>query len=285
MSRPARPSSALGLNGWARRLMILAVLLASPAIADELIEVAAKVKPAVVKIIVHDELGAPEGLGTGFYVSATGRLVTNHHVIEHGARLTAISPDGTERKVVGVLATDEDRDLVLLQVEGATPAFLALGSSEGLVDGTKVNVYGSPLGLSWTLSSGIISGTSFERTATKPSGQQRQLGRTLQVSASMMGQGNSGSPVFNNEGAVLGVIYSGIGESGGIGFAIPVEAVAQLVAGAAAAPVNLDETQGTSLSARTRNLGISAVFFLGIAGWGAFQLIRRRKAPPSRRSF
>ena len=251
----------------------------SLAMADELIDVAAKVKPSVVKILIYDEVGVPEAMGTGFYVSPTGHLVTNHHVIEQGAKLGAISPDGTERAVVGVLAVDEDRDLALLQVEGATESFLSLGSSEALVDGSKVSVYGNPLGLSWTFSSGIISGAGFERTAVKRNGQQRQLGRTLQVSASMMGQGNSGSPVFDNDGAVLGVIYSGIGDSGGIGFAIPVEAVKELISSAAVTPLKLDESQGRSFSARTRNLAISAAFFLGLAGWGIAQVVRRRKRP------
>jgi S1-C subfamily serine protease len=263
----------------ARGLLIAVALVATQASADELSDVAAKVKPAVVRLLVLDSVDDAEGVGTGFYVSATGQVVTNHHVMNHAARLVAISPDGTQRAVLGVLAMDEESDLALLQVEGPAPSFLPLGSSESIEDGAKVHVYGNPLGLSWTLSSGIISASGYDpsRSPHRRNGTPARVGRTLQVSASMMGAGNSGSPVFDPNGAVVGVIYSGVGESGGIGFAMPVEAVKTLIASAAATPMKLDEAQGRSLSDRNRNLILSALFFLGLAGWGLVQALRRRK--------
>lgn len=237
---------------------------------------AAKVKPSVVRLVRYDDVGLAEGAGTGFYVTSTGRLVTNHHMIEDVARLAAVSPDGTERAVLGVLARDEVRDLALLQVEGSSPSFLDLGSSMELVDGVKVHVYGNPLGLSWTLSTGMISAITFDQMVSVHN-RERRPGRTLQVSASMMGAGNSGSPVFDANGSVLGVIYGGVGQSGGIGFAVPVEAVKDLVANAGDKPLALDASLGGFVSTRTRNLIISAIFFVGLVAWFGVQALRGRK--------
>ncbi len=246
--------------------MLAAALLLAVAAAEDtpLTEAAAKVMPAVVVLVTQDAAGIAEGLGTGFLISEDGTLVTNAHVIAQASRIEAMFPDGTKRAVLGVLAVDEARDVAVLKVEGTGLPFLELGKSTRVKVGTQVVVYGSPLGLSWTLSHGTISSV-FDHP---------RAGRTLQVSGTMMGQGNSGSPVCDLDGNVLGVVFGGQGESGGIAFATPVEAIFELPR-AALRPLGADT--GVVVSTRTRNLILSFVSLVLVA---AYLFVQHRRSLP-----
>ncbi len=241
-----------------------ALLLALAAAETPLTEAAEKVMPAVVVLLTYDAAGVAEGIGTGFLISEDGTLVTNAHVIAQASRIDAMFPDGQKRPVLGVLATDDDRDLALLKVEGTGLPFLELGSSTKVKVGAQVAVYGAPVGLSWTLSNGTLSSIFNHPRA----------GRTLQVSGTLMGQGNSGSPVFDLTGNVLGVVFGGPGESGGIAFATPVEAIFELPR-AALRP--LGEEKGVIISTRTRNLILS---ILGIGLVAAYLFVQHRRLLP-----
>jgi serine protease Do len=264
----------------AAHLQVLAGILwfhaASARAETELETAAARVKPAVVTLITFDALGFSDSLGTGFFVSEDGHLVTNHHVMDTASEMIAESPDGSKRRILGVLALDRDRDLALLKVEGTGHPFLRLGTSEGIKEGAAVGVFGAPLGLSWTLSHGTISAVDDHESEFK-TGPGREFDRILRVSGTMMGQGNSGSPVFDMGGSVVGVIFAGIGEKGGISFAVPVEAVADLVARSAPVPTPLvAERQGRILAERARNLAISFAAAALAGGYVLFRGARRR---------
>jgi S1-C subfamily serine protease len=127
-------------------------------------EIVAKAKPAVVEIVTRDATGAPRALGTGFFVSPNGLVVTNQHVIEGADSIMAVSNNGTIYRFKRVVARPTGVDLVVLKFRATAVPFLKLGESTTAVEGQKVIVIGNPTGLTGTVSDGIISafwGKSF----------------------------------------------------------------------------------------------------------------------------
>lgn len=163
-------------------------------------------------------------LGSGFFISADGYVVTNNHVIENSVDVTVTTDDGKtlDAKVIG---RDPKTDLALLKVqkEGTYP-FVPLSAGAPRV-GDWVVAVGNPFGLGGTVTAGIVSA----RGRDIGSGPYDDY---LQIDAPV-NRGNSGGPTFNQKGEVVGVntaIYSPSGGSVGIAFAIPSETVASVVA-------------------------------------------------------
>lgn len=157
-------------------------------------EIAQRSKPAIVRI----EVRAPqaEGMGTGFVLSAGGRVVTNLHVIGGATEIDVVLLDGTRLPVKEIAATDPARDLAVLNVTPAGPlATLPLGNSDEIQAGDPVVAISNPLGVfDYTVSDGLISSV-------------RQVSDNLtilQISAPIS-QGSSGGPLFNQYGEVIGV--------------------------------------------------------------------------------
>ncbi len=170
----------------------------------------------------------PRGAGSGFVWDAQGLIVTNFHVIAGADRLTVTLQDQTEHpaEVVGVAP---ERDLAVLRLtdppDELTP--LPLGDSSELSVGRKVLAIGNPFGLDTTLTVGVVS--ALDREIRSPSG--RQIRGVIQTDAAI-NPGNSGGPLLNSLGQLVGVntaIYSPSGGSAGIGFAIPVNTVREVV--------------------------------------------------------
>ncbi len=155
-------------------------------------------------------------LGSGFIVDPTGYIVTNNHVIEGADKITVTLSDDSalEAKLVG---RDTKTDLALLKVESATPLpFVTWGNSDKARVGDWVIAIGNPLGLGGTVTAGIVSA----RQRDINSGPYDDF---IQTDAPI-NRGNSGGPLFNINGEVIGIntaIYSQSGGSIGIGFAIP----------------------------------------------------------------
>jgi serine protease Do len=155
-------------------------------------------------------------LGSGFIVRANGYIVTNYHVIEGAESITVVLHDNTslEAKLVG---RDDKTDLAVLKVESDKPLpFADFGDSDKMRVGDWVLAIGNPFGLGGTVTAGIISARSREINA----GPYDDF---LQTDAAI-NRGNSGGPMFNMDGQVIGIntaIYSPSGGSVGIGFAIP----------------------------------------------------------------
>ena len=198
--------------------------------------VADAVRDSVVAISTASRAGS--GLGSGVVLDAEGNVLTNHHVIAGAAEIQVTLADGRilPAEVVG---TDESTDLAVVRMVGAPddlrPA--SLGSSEELVVGQEVMAVGNPLGLSSTVTTGIISALDRPVTTTDSSGPGGTVVVTnaIQVDAAI-NPGNSGGPVFDLNGRVIGIASSiatlSQGSSGsiGLGFAIPVD-LAERVAG------------------------------------------------------
>jgi serine protease Do len=162
--------------------------------------------------------------GSGFVVDAQGYIVTNNHVIDEADEIMVTFHDGTrlEAKLAG---RDPKTDLALLKVEPRKPlTAVALGDSDGARVGDWVIAIGNPFGLGGTATAGIISARGRDI-------QSGPYDDYLQVDAPI-NQGNSGGPIFDEGGRVIGVntmIYSPNGGSVGIGFAIPASTVAHVI--------------------------------------------------------
>lgn len=175
-----------------------------------------------------DLLSIPQGAGTGFVWSEAGYIVTNYHVVEGAQRLSITLPDQS-RWPATVAGLAPDKDLALLKVEAPQEKLhaLPLGDSASLSVGRKVLAIGNPFGLDATLTTGVISALGREIKAPN----QRKIHNVIQTDAAI-NPGNSGGPLLNSAGKLIGVntmIYSPSGASAGIGFAIPVNIVKQIV--------------------------------------------------------
>ncbi|MBK1716570.1 Do family serine endopeptidase [Thiocystis violacea] len=165
-----------------------------------------------------------QGQGSGFLVDAAGHIVTNNHVIDGATQVTVVLNDGSSHQA-RVVGRDAKTDLALLKIEVDRPlAYVELGDSSKARVGDWVLAVGNPFGLGGSVNAGIISA----RGRDIHSGPYDDY---LQIDAAI-NRGNSGGPLFDTAGRVIGVntaIYSPTGGNVGIGFAIPVETVRQVV--------------------------------------------------------
>ena len=171
------------------------------------------------------DAGRPfEGMGSGFIVDAEGYVVTNYHVIEHAEEIFVTLGDGTQLQAF-LQGADPKTDLALLRVESEEPLpYVALGESDDLRVGDWVIAIGNPFGLGGTATTGIISARGRDI-------QSGPYDDFLQIDAPI-NRGNSGGPLFDLNGRVVGVntaIFSPNGGSVGIGFAIPSSMAAPII--------------------------------------------------------
>lgn len=156
-------------------------------------------------------------LGAGFVIDPSGLIVTNHHVIEGADNIYVNFTDGSKLKVIEILGHDPETDLALLQVKPDEPLkAVTFGDSSVLRVGDWVMAIGNPFGLGGTLTVGVVSATKRDINAGP-------YDNFIQTDAAI-NRGNSGGPLFNMEGEVVGVntaIISPTGGSIGIGFALP----------------------------------------------------------------
>jgi putative serine protease PepD len=227
--------------------------------ALEIQELAERVRPSVVLLTVKTIGG--EASGTGFVISQDGKIVTNHHVVAGAKSATATFSNGTSVPVVGRLADDPEADLAILAIAGKSFPPLVLGESGTLKIGDEVLVIGSPLGLSASLSIGIVAARRAEGVSKERGFDGEGASWQLQITAPIS-PGSSGSPVLTRDGRVVGVaVGKARGES--LNFAIPVELANRLSTGIAAGAVPTPFGDVDSRSVRT-NLLISAVVFAGV---------------------
>ena len=161
-------------------------------------------------------------LGSGFIISADGVVITNNHVIENADEITAVFSDGTELKAE-LIGTDPETDVAVLRlITGDSLPFVELADSDAAEVGDWVMAIGNPFGFGGSVSAGIISARN-----RNTGGRYDDF---IQTDAAI-NRGNSGGPLFNLAGEVVGVntaIISPTGGSVGIGFAIPSNMVRQV---------------------------------------------------------
>jgi S1-C subfamily serine protease len=177
------------------------------------------VGPAVVSISTGRETAAegfePMGAGSGFAIAPDGYLVTNSHVVRGARKIEAAFTDGRrlEARLVGM---DTSTDLALLGVGASGLPFATLGDSSELRVGQLVIACGNPLGFQSTVSTGVIS--ALGRTLRSQEG--RLIENVIQHTAPL-NPGNSGGPLLDSQGRVIGVNTAIIAQAQGIGFSIP----------------------------------------------------------------
>ncbi|HYO62326.1 MAG TPA: trypsin-like peptidase domain-containing protein [Pyrinomonadaceae bacterium] len=209
-------------------LLLVALLAAAPdrASAQEatasLPELVRRVKPSVVSVLTYNAKGETLMTGSGFFVRP-GRVVTNLHVVERAHRVEVRTFDGKGRTYPadGLLGVDEEGDLAVLSVSAATERQHTAAVAATLPEeGESVFVIGSPLRLEGSVSNGIVSALR----------EVPGLGRIVQITAPIS-HGNSGSPVFNMRGEVVGVVTIKVTNGQNINLAIESSRLSRLGAG------------------------------------------------------
>ncbi len=200
--------------------------------------------------------------GSGFILTEDGYVVTNHHVIEGAGTITVVTSDETEY-AARLVGSDASNDIALLKVEAKDLQAVKIGSSEKLAVGSQVVAIGNALGeLTSSLTVGYISGKDRDITT------DGTVINMLQTDAAI-NSGNSGGPLFNMNGEVIGITtakYSGATSSGasieGICFAIPVDDVIGMLEDLK----NYGYITGVQLGVMVRNLDEATVEVLGFRG-------------------
>jgi putative serine protease PepD len=274
--------------GMRRLLLLLTALLCSLALlspattaqASDLSKLAEKAKRSVVHLDVLDARGRKVGVGSGFIVSTSGRIVTNHHVIDQAGGMIAVLHDGTEAPIVGVLRADEINDVAVIQASGTGFEPLTLGSSRSIQAGEEVAVIGSPVGLAGTLSAGIVSAVRAEGPKLDSEERARFSAEawTIQITAPIS-PGSSGSPVIETaKGTVIAVAVGQRRDGQALNFAVPIEHAIDLLSTIGPNDEPAPFSRDVAAPAVTRNLLISGVFFGGLAllWWGLGRLRRQK---------
>ena len=243
------------------RFVFLIIALCLPGLAaaklPDFREIVRESSPAVVKIIVEQSAassgrgqpgpeeipeylrrffefrGAPPsphqrmGMGSGFIISADGYIVTNNHVVA-GADSVLVRMSDRREFDAEVIGTDPRSDLALLRIEASRLPLLKLAGKDDLEVGEWVLAIGSPFGLDYSVTAGIVSAMG----RSLPTERNENYVPFIQTDVAI-NPGNSGGPLFNLEGEVVGVnsqIFTRSGGSIGLSFAIPVSVVRNVVA-------------------------------------------------------
>ena len=198
-------------------------------------DVANKLSPSVVSIVTKSQSSygrysisrETQGAGTGIIVSSNGYILTNKHVVDGASTVSVVLYDGTSYDSAEVIATDPLNDISFLKIDGADNLTAAeLGDSKTLNIGQQVIAIGNALGqYQNSVTSGIISGTNRTITASSSdsSTDTETLTDMIQTDASI-NSGNSGGPLVNAKGQVIGINTAVDSSAQGIGFAIPIGA-------------------------------------------------------------
>jgi len=177
-----------------------------------------KIKPSVVIVFAYDDKGEFLKLGSGFFISQNGDIITNYHVLQGADSAEVKTSDGKTYPVTYIVADDEQSDIIRLSVDIPSQYVHPLSLSATVPEvGERIIVYGSPLGLEKTVSDGIISAIR----------EVPGYGKLIQITAPIS-HGSSGSPVLNMKGEVIGIATFQFIEGQNLNFAIPSERIASL---------------------------------------------------------
>ena len=229
-SAQAAPSSARteGISSWRRTAITDAVARVAPAVVTVQTEVVERVAADVFEQFFGGQSGqrAAAGLGSGFIVRSDGTIVTNAHVISGATKISVALRDGTTYPAK-LLGADEANDLAVIKIDAKGLPVAPLGNSSNLLVGEWAIAIGNPYGFLLansepSVTAGVVSGTG-RNLATQSEGAGVYVDM-IQTDAAL-NPGNSGGPLVDADGEVIGVnssIFSPTGSSIGLGFAIPI---------------------------------------------------------------
>lgn len=184
-----------------------------------IIDAVEKVKTAVVKIEIYQDRKGQEvmaGTGSGFLFSSDGYLFTNSHVVSKATKIKVLLYDGSHY-MANLIGEDQDSDLAILKIAAADFKPVKLGNAEDLQIGQLVIAIGNPLGFQHTVTAGVVS--ALGRTLQSQTGHT--MDSMIQTDASL-NPGNSGGPLINADGEVVGVNTATIQGAQGLCFAISI---------------------------------------------------------------
>ncbi len=194
-----------------------------------------RVSPSVVNItstsLAFDFFYGPvpqEGQGSGFIIDKEGHILTNYHVVAN-ARQVEVTLANKKKYKAQIIGLDPSHDLAVIKVDAPNLHPVTLGDSSQLQVGQKVYAIGNPFGLNGTMTRGIVSSIRSIREPGDEGGAF--IDEAIQTDAAI-NPGNSGGPLLNSRGDVIGIntmIASSVGQSAGIGFAIPVNAAKAVI--------------------------------------------------------
>ncbi|MBZ0155430.1 MAG: S1C family serine protease [Alphaproteobacteria bacterium] len=199
-------------------VVMASIFIAISAALANISEIVLKKKKAVVTIYVYDKNMKEASSGSGFTVDPSGIVVTNYHVVsewkkERGNNLFIKMENGGYFVAEKLIAFDEENDFAIIKIDARELPVLNLAPNYKPQQGERIVVIGSPLGLETTVSDGIISSVR---------------GELIQITAPIS-TGNSGSPVFNSQGDVIGIATFLIKGGQNLNFAIPVKLVSKML--------------------------------------------------------
>lgn len=176
-----------------------------------------------------DSSSLQQSIGSGFFISNDGYIITNQHVIDGAISIKITVPDSDKKYDATLVGQDYDLDLAVIKISGSKFSALALGNSDEMRVGEPVIAIGQPYGLDHTVTTGVVS--AKERPISIDNRNYQNL---IQTDAAI-NPGNSGGPLLNMHGQVIGINTAVNAEAQGIGFAIPINTVTdvleQLLAG------------------------------------------------------
>jgi regulator of sirC expression with transglutaminase-like and TPR domain len=216
----------MSCRNWWLLTVVLGLVLPARLTADEagaapetersIEELTEQARKSIVVVSFSGRDGRNQGLGTGFVIDAEGLIATNLHVIGEGRPISVQTSDGRRLDVQSVEAFDRHVDLALIRVAARDLPPLPLGDSTGIRQGQSVIALGNPQGLKYSVVAGVLSGT-----------QEIDRRSMLQL-AIPIEPGNSGGPVLDRQGRVLGVVTMKSAVTDNLGFAMPVNELKRL---------------------------------------------------------
>ena len=247
-----------------------------------------RVLPAVVNVTtdISQQGGSGQGVGTGFIVRSDGVIVTNCHVVEAASKITVFTSDADPKQFdARVIGSDCLHDLAVLKIDATDMPTVKLGNSADLVLGQRVVALGYALALDGgpTVTAGIVSSLDRTITAQDPNcdpetcgaNQTRTYSNVIQTDAAI-NHGNSGGPLVNMQGQVVGINSAGDDNAQNIGFAIAIDSVKQTIADAQENPLGVSAYLGVITKTVTSDLA----FQLGLkVEEGAYVLDTPSDAP------
>jgi tetratricopeptide (TPR) repeat protein len=190
-----------------------------PAAPEDLPAIVKRIAPSVVVISTYDKEGKALGQGSGFFISQSGDIITNRHVLIGAARAEVKTAQTKTYPITSVVAEHKEADIIRVSADIPPDLARPLSVSNSIPEvGERVVVIGSPLGLEQTVTDGIVSAVR----------EIRGFGKIIQISASVS-PGSSGSPVVNMKGEVIGVATFQVIEGQSLNFAIPGQRAARLI--------------------------------------------------------